>query len=317
MGNVLRVLGIVLASMLLGLVGLFLLLFTICGGLKSSEGGGILAVCLLLIAGGIGLIVFLGRGIAANRAAASGLAVPPAGASPGYVAPPSHGAAPVPASTYGPGYGGPTITPPPPAGYAPEAQAPYTPPAPGAYAPQAQPRPVLPLRPMAGTDMQALIGLRVVLGLLIVLSVWSLLFNITTFGRFGSGVAMQLILRNVLTMLAPIAVLLAVSVRNPPAGAALDAVAGFGIASIVFRFGYLAFNSAFVSYFRQSDYLLVMLPRLAGYSLLEAWIAGVALYLRSRVGPISAPTLIVATLAFLFWEGLVQVLMTLFIGVMY
>ena len=35
MGNVLRVLGIVLASMLLGLVGLFLLLFTICGGLKE------------------------------------------------------------------------------------------------------------------------------------------------------------------------------------------------------------------------------------------------------------------------------------------
>ena len=72
MGNVMRVLGIVLASMLLGLTGLFLLLFTICGGLKSSDGGGVLAVCLLLIVGGVGLIVFLGRGIVATRAASTG-----------------------------------------------------------------------------------------------------------------------------------------------------------------------------------------------------------------------------------------------------
>src|SRR6187402_1749971 len=106
MGNVMRVLGIVLASMLLGLTGLFLLLFTICGGLKSSDGGGVLAVCLLLIVGGVGLIVFLGRGIVATRAASPGLAVPPAGATPAYVPPSAHGAAPV--STYG---GAPMITP--------------------------------------------------------------------------------------------------------------------------------------------------------------------------------------------------------------
>src|SRR5215203_5501112 len=81
MGNVLRVLGIVLASMLLGLVGLFLLLFTICGGLKSSDAGGVLAVALLLMAAGVGLIVFLGRGLAVSRAASRGLAVPPAGAA--------------------------------------------------------------------------------------------------------------------------------------------------------------------------------------------------------------------------------------------
>ncbi len=87
MGNVVRVLGVVLASMLLGLVALFLLLFTICGGLKSADGGGVLAVCLLLIAGSIGLIVFLGRGIATARAASRGLAVPPAGATPAYVPP--------------------------------------------------------------------------------------------------------------------------------------------------------------------------------------------------------------------------------------
>ena len=87
MGNVPRVLGIVLASMLLGLVALFLLLFTICGGLKSADGGGVLAVCLLLIAGSIGLIVFLGRGIATARAASPGLAVPPGSATPAYVPP--------------------------------------------------------------------------------------------------------------------------------------------------------------------------------------------------------------------------------------
>ena len=58
-----------------------------------------------------------------------------------------------------------------------------------------------------------------------------------------------------------------------------------------------------------------MLPRLVGYSALEAGIAGLALYLRSRVGPINAATLIVATLAFLFWEGVVQAIMTAMISV--
>jgi hypothetical protein len=283
MGNVMRVLGIVLASMLLGLVGLFLLLFTICGGLTGSDGGGILAVCLLLIAGGIGLIVFLGRGITTTRTASQGLAVPPAGPGPGYVAaaPPLEG----------------------------DPQ-PLAPSAPAV-------RPVLPLRHLAGTDMQALVGLRVCLAIVVLLSLGSLAFNFVTFGRFGSSVAMQLMLRTILGVLPAIVVLLAVSVRNPPAGAALDAAAGFGIASIIFRFGYLAFSSAFVAAYRQADIMLAMLPRLAGYSLLEAGIAGLALYLRSRVGPISAPSLVVMTLAFLCWEGLVQAIMTALLSVMY
>ena len=171
MGNVLRVLGIVLASMLLGLVGLFLLLFTICGGLKSADGGPILAICLLLMAGGIGLIVFLGRGIVAARAASPGLAVPPAGAAP---------------------------------------------PAPTPAAPS--PRPALPLRPFAGTDLQVLVGLRVGLAILILLSLGSMAFNFVNFGRFGSSVAIQLTLRSILGLLPPVALLVAVSVRNPPAG---------------------------------------------------------------------------------------------------
>jgi hypothetical protein len=300
MGNVLRVLGIVLASTLLGLVGLFLLLFTICGGLKSGDGGGVLAVCLLLMAGGVGMIVFLGRGIVATRTVSRGLAVPPAGAAPVHGAPPAYGAAPA--------YTGPMITP----------QTPYVTPAAASYAPAAPPpRPVLPLRPLAGTDVQALVGLRICLAVYILLSLGSIVFNFAEVSRFGSGVAVQLILRNILGLLPPVAVLIAVSVRNPPAGAALDAVAGLAIASILFRFGYLAFAGLFNPAFSQGDYLLAMLPRLAGFSALEAGIAGLAVYLRSRVGPLSPGALVLATLAFLFWEGLVQAVMTALLSVMF
>jgi hypothetical protein len=275
MGNVMRVLGIVLASMLLGLVGLFLLLFTICGGLTGSDAGGILAVCLVVIAGCIALIVFLGRGISTTRTAARGLAVPPSGA----VLEP--GAAPV-----------------------------YATPAP-------QARPVLPLHALAGTDLQALVGLRVCLGILILLSVGSMIFTFISFGRFGSSVAIQLTLRSVLGLLPPIALLVAVSVRNPPAGVALDAAGGFGIASILFRIGYLTFAGVFLQAFTHGEMALTLLPRLAGYSLLEAAIAALALYVRSRVGPINPVALIVATIAFLFWEGLVQAIMTAMMSLAY
>src|SRR4051794_26628544 len=187
MGNVLRVLGIVLASMLLGLVGLFLLLFTICGGLTGSDAGGILAVCLVVIAGCIALIVFLGRSISTNRATARGLAVPPAeaggdpGAAPVYAAPPL------------------------------------------------QTRPALPQRTLTGTDLQTLVALRVCLAILILVSVGSMMLTFVSLGRFGgyggygSSLAMQLTLRSILGLLPPIALLVAVSVRNPPAGVALDA----------------------------------------------------------------------------------------------
>lgn len=281
MGNVLRVLGIVLASMLLGLVGLFLLLFTICGGLTSSDAGWILAVCLVVIAGCIALIVFLGRRISTNRATARGLAVPPA----------------VDASD-------------------PSAAALY-----GTSPPQA--RPALPLRGLAGTDLQTLVALRVCLAILILLSVGSMIFTFVSIGRFGgyggygSTMVLQLTLRSILGLLPPVALLVAVSVRNPPAGVALDAAGGFGIASILFRIGYLAFAGVFLEAFRTGQMALTMLPRLAGYSLLEAGIAALALYLRSRVGPISPVALIVATIAFLFWEGLVQAVMMALLSVSY
>lgn len=80
MGNVWRILGIVLISMVLGLTSLFLLLFTICGGFKSSGGEGATVVLITgaIIVCGVAGIVWLGRGIAASRQAPAGLAVQPA-----------------------------------------------------------------------------------------------------------------------------------------------------------------------------------------------------------------------------------------------
>jgi hypothetical protein len=176
---------------------------------------------------------------------------------------------------------------------------------------------VLRPRPFAGTDVQALVGLRFALAILILFSLGSMAFNFASFTRFGGSVATHLILRSILGLLPPAALLLAVSVRNPPAAAALDAVAGFGVASIMFRFGYLAFAGAFTSMYSQPDMLSTMLVRLAGFSALEAGIAGLAVYLRSRVGPIGAGPLIVATLVFLFWDVLVQAVLTAMLSVIY
>ena len=296
MGNVLRVLGIVVASMLLGLVGLFLLLFTICGGLKSSDGGGVLAVCLALIAGGIALIVFLGRGISSSRAAARGLAVAPAVPSQAYSVPPPGGAA-MPMGT-------PTITPPAPYG----APTFITPPT--AAAPVAAQRPVVPLRPLGKTDAQVLVGLRVALALYVVLSIGSTLFGAVAMNRYGHGLAVQVFLRSILGVVPAIVVLIAVSIRTPPAAAALDAAGGFGVASILFRlgtFGAMAFTPAF-SAMAGVPFLLL---RLGVYSALEALIAGLALHLRGSVGGLSIGGLAVATIAFLVWASVVQVAMQL------
>ncbi|MEO5820642.1 MAG: hypothetical protein ABIT71_09055 [Vicinamibacteraceae bacterium] len=312
MGNVLRVLGIVAASMLLGLVGLFLLLFSICGGLQSADGAGVLAVCLVLIAAAIALIVFLGRGLAASRSAARGLAVAPVVAPP-VVAPTLDG---MPMITPPSPYGTPSASPLPPSPSAYASPSPgYVPAAAAASVPPA--RPTLPLRPLAGTDLQVLMGLRIALAVYILLSLGSLAFNVASFNRFGSTVAIQLILRGVLSLLPPAAVLVALSLRNPPAGAALDAVAGMGIASILFRFGFLAVSGFFVSAAGQVPGLGFLVMRLGAYSALEAALAGMALHLRSRVAPLNPGALIVATVAFLFWDGLVQAAMQALTLLMY
>jgi hypothetical protein len=280
MGNVLRILGIVVASMMLGLVALFLLLFSICGGLETSESGGVLVVCLLLIVAAVGAIVFLGRGITTSRKTAQGLAVPPAASPEGYAA----------AST--------------------DAR--------GAYAHPESPSPTMPVRsvvqtpaaaPLGGTDQQVLIGLRIALGVYILFSVGSMAFNLANFGRFGSNVAIQLVGRSILSVLPPVAVLLAVSLRNPPAGGALDAAAGLGIASMLFRIGFLTFSGLFTGAFGQMAGMSSMVLRIGAFSALEMAIAGLALRLRSRLGPMNPVSLIGATIGFLIWDGLVQAIM--------
>ncbi len=257
MNNVLRVLGIVAASMLLGLAALVLVLLTICGGLQSAEGTGIVAVCLMLIVGAVAAIVFLGRGLTSTRPATQGLAVSPAVA---------------------PDLGTPRAA------------------APGGPA-------------LAGTDRQVLIGLRVALAVYILLSIGSMAVNVVHFGRLGSSIAIQLILRNILGVLPPLAVLLAVSIRTPPAPLALDAAAGLGIASILFRVGFLASSGLFSSALTQTPDLTSLFLRLGAFSAIEAVFAGMAIHLRSRLGPLNPVAPIVATVAFLLWDGLIQVAM--------
>lgn len=84
MGNVLRVLGIVVASMVVGVSALVLVIFTICGGFKNPgpESTMTLVVCLSCIAGAITAIVFLARGIKPSGSTQPGLAVPPAPPAP-------------------------------------------------------------------------------------------------------------------------------------------------------------------------------------------------------------------------------------------
>jgi hypothetical protein len=95
--------------------------------------------------------------------------------------------------------------------------------------------------------LRVLVGLRVCLAIYILLSLGSMAFNFATLSRIGGSFAIQLLLHNILGLLPPVAVLVAVSVRNPPAGGALDAVGGFGVASIIFRFGHLAVAGGFTS----------------------------------------------------------------------
>jgi hypothetical protein len=94
MGNVLRILGIVAASMVAGIAALVLLLFTVCGGFDrpSREGTMTVAICIACIGGAITAIIFLARSIKPSASYQAGLAVPPSahvpsGAYPGAVYP--------------------------------------------------------------------------------------------------------------------------------------------------------------------------------------------------------------------------------------
>jgi hypothetical protein len=176
--------------------------------------------------------------------------------------------------------------------------------------------PAAPTRPFSEADRQVLIGLRAALAVYILLAIVSTIVSLFSVGRYGSSDAIQLVLRNVLSVLPPAAVLLAVSIRTPPAAVALDAAAGLGIASILFRFGFLAFSGVFASLTQIPDLAFFFL-RIAAFSAIEAGIAGLAIHLRSRVGPVRPAGLILATVAFLVWDGLVQAAMQLLATLLY
>ena len=264
MNNVLRVLGIVGASIVLGLDALFLSLFTICGGLQSSDGPPVLVVCGVIFVGSATAIVLLGRNLSRSQLAGPGLAVPPA-----YAAGPA---------------AVPTTAPP----------------------------------PLTGVDQQVLIGLRIALGIYLLAAIGSMILNFVNMRTYGSAVAIQLSLRNVLNFVAPAAVLLFVCVRNPPPAWVVDAAAGMGIASVLFRVGWFAYMLALTPAFSSGSMAIAtVLVRMLFFTAIEGAIVGLALRLRGRVGAVGAAGVVVATIAFLFWEGLIEATMTMLIGLMF
>jgi hypothetical protein len=79
MPTVVRVLGIVAASMVLGLSALFLLLLAVCGSNAMRGWEGLIVVIPLLLCGGsLVAIVALARGMTTSARTQPGLAVPPA-----------------------------------------------------------------------------------------------------------------------------------------------------------------------------------------------------------------------------------------------
>jgi hypothetical protein len=268
MGNVWRILGIVLISMVLGLTSLFLLLFTICGGFSSSggEGAAVVLVTGALIVCSVAGIVWLGRGIAASRTAPDGLAVAPACAGDG----PISGGAPA----------------------------------------FAAPRPAQ--AALAGSDLQLLIFLRI---LLVAAILFTLGTAATSFIRYqgaglGSGLAIQLVFSSLFGVLP--AILLVLTLRNPPAGLALDAIAGMGIAGILWRV--ISFGAyGMLSQLANSPELATYLMRMALFTLLDAAIAGLAIALRRKVDTTTFARLIPTTAAFLVWEWLTQMMWRLFV----
>jgi hypothetical protein len=273
MGNVLRVLGIIAVSMVISLTALFLVLFTICGGFqdRNVNGGIVLAVCGGIFAGGVALIVWIGRGIQGSRrmaqgAPAGGLAVPPAGAAPAY----------------------------------------YQAPAAAARAAVA---------PLTGGDLQLLNVLRAALGLLAFVPIVMMAWSFPNYRHVTPGFGLYMAVQAVLNALPP-AVLAFVLFRNPPPGVGVDATAGMTIASIVFRglfFGYMVLSSRLGS----ANNLVPLFARLGMFTLLEAGITVLALVVRKRLGPMNPGALILAVFAFLFWEGLLQTVMTLLARMIY
>jgi hypothetical protein len=266
MGNVWRILGIVLLSMVLGLTSLFLLLFTVCGGFRSSggEGATVMLVCGAIFVCGIAGIVALGRGIAAARQATAGLAVPPV----------AGGAAATPGSTPG------------------------------------MPGPRAPVAALTGSDLQLLIFLRILLVASILFTLGASAFTYIRFqdAGYSPGLAIQFVFSSLIGVLP--SVLLVLTLRNPPSGLGLDAIAGMGIASILFRAG------SFVSFGILSSGLVNLpefLVRMAIFTLIDLAITGLAIAVRRKVDTTTWARLLVTTAAFLIWEWLTKMMWRLFV----
>jgi uncharacterized membrane protein YvlD (DUF360 family) len=94
--------------------------------------------------------------------------------------------------------------------------------------------------------------------------------------------------------------------RNPPPGLGLDAAAGMSIASILFRalfFGYALLATPMLA--RMSS-LPTYFLWLGLYTVVELVVAGMALRVRSCLGPLNPGALILAIFGFLCWEGFVM-----------
>jgi hypothetical protein len=275
MGNVLRILGIVAASMVAGIAALVLLLFTVCGGFDrpSREGTMTVAICLACIGGAVTAIIFLARGIKPSASYQAGLAVPPSapiasGADPGGAYP-------------GAVYPG----------------AAYT----------AQPAPAVAL---TGTELQWLIFLRIALGAYVLLAFASTAIGSVALARLQPRILMMVVTQSVLNVLPSVLALFVL--RNPPSGLAVDLAMAPAAASILYRLFYTGGMVIFSGMLQRMPQPATFLLRLAMFTALEAAIIWLGAMVRRRVDAGNYGRLIGLILAFLIYEAFGNVVAYLF-----
>ena len=278
MGNVLRVLGIIAVSLVLSLTALFLVLFTICGGFQDRNVNGAIVLAVCLGIFVGGVALIIWMGRGMQVARRPG----PGGTPAGLAVPPSAAAGG--ASTYTTGEVSSSTS-----------------------APSGAPR--------AGTDLQLRNILRGSLALLAFLPIAMMAWSFPTYTAITPGMGIYMAIQAVLNALPP-AILTFVLFRNPPPGLALDATAGMTIASILFRglfFVYMVLSTQLGN----MPNLPIYVARLGFVTVVEAAIVVLALVVRKRVGPLNPGALVLAVIAFLCWEGVLQGLMTTLIRRVY
>jgi hypothetical protein len=130
------------------------------------------------------------------------------------------------------------------------------------------------------------------------------------------GFAVYFAIQAVLNALPP-AVLAFVLFRNPPPGLGVDATAGMTIASIVFRVLFYAWFLLSSPTYRSASVGPAMFLRFGAFTALEAGITVLALVVRKRLGPMNPGALVLAVVGFLFWEGILQTVMSLLARMIY